>query len=218
MYFKSHLSNVLIGVFSVMLILLIIWFFIPMYREPRIIKKVLNDEECDQIRQIASPSLEQSMVIDIENDGSKLSEGRKSENTYIDSSTNPVVEKLIRKCLRWIDRPFENCEMLQVTKYKPGGFYLPHFDTCSTFGTNDRMYTFIIALNDDYEGGCTNFPNLGKKYKLRKGDALLFNLFDNYKRHTEKALHGGTEVTSGEKWICNLWVHPHSYAHPDMHS
>jgi hypothetical protein len=214
MFCQSNFRNVLIGVFSVMLILLIIWFFIPMYKEPRIIKKVLNDEECDQIRQIASSSLKKSMVIDIVNGGKMLTEGRKSENTYIHSSTNPVVEKLIRKCLRWIDRPFENCEMLQVTKYLPGGFYLPHFDTCSTFEPNNRMYTFIIALNDGYEGGYTNFPNLGKKYKMRKGDALLFNLFDNYKRHTEKAFHGGTEVTSGEKWICNLWVHEHNYGQP----
>lgn len=213
MYCQSHFSNVLI--FSVMLILLIVWYFIPMYKQPRIIKKILNDEECDQIRQIATISLKPSMVIDHATGKHEVkSETRKCENASICSSTNPVVEKLIRKCLCWIDRPFENCEMLQVTKYLPGGFYLPHFDTCSAFEPNNRMYTFIIALNDDYEGGCTNFPNLKKEFKLTKGDALLFNLFDNYKRHTEKALHGGTEVTSGEKWICNLWVRAHTFGKP----
>ena len=186
-----------------------------MYKQPRIIKKILNDEECDQIRQIATISLKPSMVIDHATGKHEVkSETRKCENASICSSTNPVVEKLIRKCLCWIDRPFENCEMLQVTKYLPGGFYLPHFDTCSAFEPNNRMYTFIIALNDDYEGGCTNFPNLKKEFKLTKGDALLFNLFDNYKRHTEKALHGGTEVTSGEKWICNLWVRAHTFGKP----
>ena len=57
------------------------------------------------------------------------------------------------------DRPLHNCEDLQVLRYKPGGFYKPHQDTFSD-DKNKRMYTFIIALNDEYEGGETEFPNI----------------------------------------------------------
>jgi len=76
---------------------------------------------------------------------------------------------------------------------------------------NKRMYTVILALNDDYEEGETEFPNIQKKYKLNKGDALFFHTLDNYGMINSKALHGGLPVKSGEKWICNVWVHKYPY-------
>jgi prolyl 4-hydroxylase len=69
------------------------------------------------------------------------------------------------------------------------------------------VYTFILCLNDDYEGGETNFPNLNKKYKLTKGDLLHFNTLNIWNMETKFALHGGEPVSKGEKWICNVWVH-----------
>ena len=76
---------------------------------------------------------------------------------------------------------------------------------------NKRVHTFILALNDEYEGGETSFPNIKEKYKLRAGDALFFDTLDNYGLDTSDALHGGQPVKSGEKWVCNLWVHKHPY-------
>ena len=70
----------------------------------------------------------------------------------------------------------------------------------------------MFALNDDYEGGETSFPNLDIKYKLKKGDCLFFHTLDNYDALTSMALHGGQPVKSGEKWVCNLWVHKYPYA------
>jgi len=76
-----------------------------------------------------------------------------------------------------------------------------------------RVYTFILALNDGYNGGETVFPNINKTYKLKAGDALFFDTLDNYNLITSKALHGGKPVKSGDKWICNLWVR--KYPYPD---
>jgi len=45
---------------------------------------------------------------------------------------------------------------------------------------NKRLYTIMIALNDDYEGGETIFPLLNKSYKLSKGDAIFFHTVDTY--------------------------------------
>jgi hypothetical protein len=76
---------------------------------------------------------------------------------------------------------------------------------------NSRLYTFILALTDDYDGGETEFPNINKSFKLKAGDALFFNTLDNYGLDTSRALHGGKPVKSGEKWICNLWVRQDPY-------
>ena len=77
---------------------------------------------------------------------------------------------------------------------------------------NPRLYTFILALNDEYDGGETSFPNLKSEYRLHAGDALFFDTLDNYELETSKALHGGKPVKSGEKWICNLWVRKYPYS------
>jgi prolyl 4-hydroxylase len=99
-----------------------------------------------------------------------------------------------------------NCEDLQVVHYETGGYYKDHFDTDFKSMDGQRIYTFIIALNDDYEGGETEFPILNKKFRLKTGDALFFQNLNNNGSFTPKALHGGRPVKSGEKWICNLWI------------
>ena len=153
--------------------LLIIWFFIPIYEKPRVLKSVLSEDECKHIQDIASKKLHTSTV----------SKSRDTDESIRKSET------------AWL---------------KAGGFYKPHQD-CFKDDKNKRMYTFIIALNDEYEGGETEFPNINKKYRLEKGDVLFFNTLNNYECVTKKALHGGTQVKSGEKWVCNLWVRKYKY-------
>ena len=187
--------------------LLIIWFFIPMYEKPRVLKNVLSEDECKHIQDIASKKLQMSTV-SMSRDIDKSI--RKSETAWLKASEDPVVDKLIRKCVSMTDRPLRNCEDLQVLKYKSGGFYKPHQD-CLKDDKNKRMYTFIIALNDEYEGGETEFPNIKRRYRLEKGDVLFFNTLNNYECVTKQALHGGAPVKSGEKWVCNLWIRKYKY-------
>ena len=188
-------------------IILLIWYFIPIYQEPKVIKNVLNKDECDHIMKIAHGKLHTSTVAKERTVDKK---SRISETAWLKASDDPVVDKLIRKCVSMTDRPLSNCEDLQVLKYKPGGFYKPHQD-CFKKDKNNRMYTFIVALNDDYEGGETSFPNINKSYRLKKGDCLFFNTLNNYECITKKALHAGEPVNSGEKWICNLWIRKYPY-------
>ena len=61
----------------------------------------------------------------------------------------------------------------------------------------------------------TVFPVINKKYRLEKGDALFFDTLNNYECMTKKAIHGGAPVKSGEKWVCNLWVHKYTYTGPE---
>lgn len=188
-------------------IILVVLYFIPVYNRPKVIKNIISDDECEHIKKIASKKLHTSTVSKSMDVDENI---RKSKTAWIKPSEDPVVNKLVRKCISMTDRPLSNCEDLQVLKYKPGGFYKPHQDTFAE-DKNRRMYTFIIALNDEYEGGETIFPNINKKYKLEKGDALFFNTLNNYECMTKKALHGGEPVKSGEKWICNLWIRKYPY-------
>lgn len=187
-------------------LILLIVYLLPVYQKPRVFHNFLTPDERDHIINRAENQLKPSVV----STEKTLDESvRKSETAWL-GREDPVVDKIVRKCLTYIDRPIENCENLQVLRYKPGGFYKPHQDVIDD-GKNPRLYTFILALNDDYEGGETDFPNLNKEYKLHAGDALFFDTLDNYELETSKALHGGKPVKSGEKWICNLWVRKYPY-------
>jgi len=188
-------------------ILFLVWYLIPTYQKPRVIPNFLTEEEIEYIKKEAESKLSTSTV----------SMDRIIDKTTRDSETawlnleDPIVNRVTQRCVNLTDRPHKNCENLQVLRYRPGGFYNPHQDTFSDTKGNKRMYTIILALNDDYEGGETAFPNLRRKYKLNKGDALFFHTLDNYELKTSKALHGGEPVKSGEKWICNVWVHKYPY-------
>ena len=188
-------------------LVLILLYLIPTYREPQVIPNFLTDNERRHIMKKAEQKLHVSTVAE---DRKIDKDVRDSETAWLDTS-DPIVRRIMEKCVSLTDRPLTNCEHLQVLRYKPGGHYKPHQDTFDDMKGNKRMYTIILALNDDYEEGETEFPNLNKKYKLKAGDALFFHTLDNSELMTSKALHGGRPVKSGEKWICNLWVHKYPY-------
>jgi len=192
-----------------------IYILIPTYVKPNVYHNLITEDERDHIIKIARDKLKTSTVAE-DVDKRVDNKVRVSETAFLSHKNDPIVERVMRRCLKNCDRPLCNCESLQVVRYKPGGFYIPHQDAFTgDYGSkhtkNNRKYTFLVALNDDYEGGETEFPNLNKKYKLEAGDVLKFNNLDNYGFVTGKALHGGNPVKSGEKWICNIWVHTHPY-------
>ncbi|AUT19074.1 hypothetical protein DSLPV1_103 [Dishui lake phycodnavirus 1] len=179
---------------------------IPRYREPVVYPSAVTPEECKYIMNKARDKLKPSTVALSSVEDLKV---RQSETAWLDTD-DVVINRVCRRLLRECDRPFENCEQLQVVRYEPGGFYRPHQDAFQET-RNRRMYTFIIGLNDGYEGGATSFPNLDRSFKLKQGDVLMFDTLDNYGMIPPGALHAGTPVESGEKWIANLWVHTYPY-------
>ena len=187
-------------------LIILLVYLLPTYHKPVVIENFLSEKECIHIKQEAKSKLQASTV---DKDRRVDEQIRKSETAWL-STEDPIVRRVVERCVSRTDRPIENCEQLQVLRYKEGGHYNPHQDVFYQ-DKNKRLYTFIIALNDEYEGGETAFPVINENYKLNAGDALFFHTLDNYGLDTSDALHGGQPVKSGEKWICNLWVHKYPY-------
>lgn len=112
--------------------------------------------------------------------------------------------------------PVEHQESTNVLHYARNEQYIPHFDFFTeaeeagfahelrTIG--QRVCTVLVYLNDGYEGGETDFPKLGWRYKGKTGDALIFwNLAADGRREMD-SLHAGLPVTKGEKWLLSKWV------------
>ena len=102
-----------------------------------------------------------------------------------------------------------------VLHYAPGQQFFPHYDflniaepgyarQVAEYG--QRVLTFLIYLNEDFEGGETDFPKLDWRYKGRTGDALFFwNVLPNGQTD-ERMLHAGLPPASGEKFLFSQWV------------
>jgi hypothetical protein len=63
-----------------------------------------------------------------------------------------------------------------------------------------RCLSIIIVLNDDYDGGVFCFPNQGLKFRVQKGQAILF---PPYWTHP----HSVTSVSEGQaRYTINTWI------------
>jgi prolyl 4-hydroxylase len=126
---------------------------------------------------------------------------------------NPVVHALNRRLAAASRTAPEQGEPLQVLRYRPGGEYKPHFDAIPGFA-NQRVATFLVWLNDGYEGGGTHFPTPGLNLKGRPGDAILFHNTGPDGRRDPAAGHAGLPVTAGEKLIASRWIRERPFEMP----
>tara|TARA_B100000519_G_C14051513_1_gene347637 strand:- start:134 stop:730 length:597 start_codon:yes stop_codon:yes gene_type:complete len=177
---------------------------------------LLTDEECNKIIELSKDKIKRSTVIG-ESQKNDISTIRTSSNTFLNNSIDPLMKQINDKIYSIIKINTENYEDLQVVQYKPGQFYKAHWDACDpkkdercnldVLKGGLRFATFIIYLNDDMEGGETEFPLINKKIKPEKGKGILFfNLENDLLNRRELSKHAGLPPTKGVKWMCNKWI------------
>jgi prolyl 4-hydroxylase len=106
-------------------------------------------------------------------------------------------------------------EIAKLLHYSPGEQFALHADFIEAktpelahelAARGQRVATFLIYLNDGYEGGATQFPRLDWQYRGGRGDALLFSNVDAAGAPDYDTVHAGMPPTSGEKWVLSQWV------------
>jgi hypothetical protein len=88
-------------------------------------------------------------------------------------------------------------ERWRFYRYDPGERFAPHYDGSFVRGADEKsQLTFMIYLNDDFDGGETNFYFLSEEPALSvrpvRGQALVF---------VHWKLHEGAEVLRGRKYV-----------------
>lgn len=189
--------------------------------EPKVfvIENFFSSFEADHIMKLAFDKLGISLVGNKESGGARTSETRTSRNAWLPRETTEVLETVFLRAshLLKIDdrllRPEENAEHLQVVRYQENQKYEPHHDWGVRGSPSSRFLTLLLYLNDQVNenaGGETSFPlaadGRGIKVHPGKGNAVLFyNLLEDGNAD-ELALHSGTSVFNGTKWVANFWV------------
>jgi hypothetical protein len=126
----------------------------------------------------------------------------------------PKIEELFKNIVHHIVNPFYGVEVWdsevpQFLRYGVGGHYSPHIDGRSIWvapngdkiwrKSTDRDLSFVLYLNDDFEGGEFLFPDLHIQVKPKPGLLVAFPSDQNY-------LHGVNPVTSGERYSIVTWA------------
>jgi hypothetical protein len=111
--------------------------------------------------------------------------------------------------------PLYNMEATAILHYDPGEEITNHFDFVNPNIPNyadeianngQRVLTFLVYLNEDYDDGETNFPRLGIRHKGRRGQGLFFVNATQDGQPDLRSEHAGCPPSNGEKWIVSQFV------------
>jgi prolyl 4-hydroxylase len=111
--------------------------------------------------------------------------------------------------------PVAAMEPPRVFHYTVGQDIKPHYDRLNdgigdyarSGYRGDRIATFLLYLNDDFDGGELEFPLVGQRFKGQAGDALYFAHVDQAGGPDKKSLHAGLPIRRGEKYVLSQWIH-----------
>ena len=174
----------------------------------------INDREISRLKEIATPRLQRTGVIDEANNRGTPTETRISKSTWLREIHDPVVARVNQRSSALTNLSLSTAENLQVTNYGIGGHYEPHHDYLATdaatniaFRTGNRILSAIFYLSDVEAGGATVFVEAGVRLRPERGAcAVWHNLRASGERDTS-TLHAACPVLLGSKWVALKWFH-----------
>lgn len=185
---------------------------------PRIcaIRNYLRPALCDWLMEAGQPCLTRASVYDPATGGSRIASARSNSHlTYNAIDANFIIMLIRDRVAAMTGRPLTSLEPTALLHYDPGEEFAPHFDFLQPANPayareiaehGQRVATVLIYLNEDYDGGETEFLELGLRHRGCKGDALLFWNVDAAGAPELRSFHAGRPPTRGEKWLLSQWV------------
>ncbi|HWE45172.1 MAG TPA: 2OG-Fe(II) oxygenase [Caulobacteraceae bacterium] len=176
----------------------------------------LPPARCDWLIERARGRIRPARVYDETSGGGVESRTRSNGSTEFHLIESDVIMAVTRaRISRATGIATANCEELAILHYEPGQEFARHVDFLDPDNPahakviaerGQRVATFLIYLSDDFDGGETEFPHLGLRFKGRKGDAILFWNTDAAGRPDRMTLHAGLAPTRGRKWLLSQFL------------
>jgi hypothetical protein len=187
------------------------------HAKPRIaiIENFLAPAFCDWLVARATPKIARAHMIDDEG-AHYIASGRSNSSSNFNFVELDLALVLVRTRIAALTGlATDGFENTQVLHYAPGQRFAAHYDfldpnlpaqreTIDQWG--QRVVTFLIYLNDDFDGADTSFLKLNWRYRGNKGDAILFRNVDAIGAPDPATLHEGLAPTRGEKWLLSQWI------------
>lgn len=177
-------------------------------------RNALTSEECLQLIELSKDKLIEATTL-----GPKQEDYRTAQNCWI-SELHPAVTKVKLLVREKTGLPVENQELVHIVKYTVGGQYKNHHDffhpdtdyyQSQISRGGQRLYSCMFYLNDDFQGGETEFPELGVTIQPEACKMIVWSNVNSDNSLDYTTLHAGLPVTQGEKWICLVWVRENQF-------
>ncbi len=178
----------------------------------------LDDQECNELIELTKSKLRPSEIPARTGD---FYEGFRTSSTCDLPFTNdPLAEYIDKKIVDALGLGVGEKEVIQAQHYAIGQQFKAHYDYFVP-GSEDfkiyskdggqRTWTFMIYLNQDCEGGQTEFVKLGRSFTPIKGTALVWNNLHPDGMPNEETLHHAHPITKGEKIVITKWFRENTY-------
>lgn len=187
-------------------------------QSPRVatLERFLAPALCDWLIERAKPALARARVRDPSDGAARsLSLRTNSGMGFSFLETDFVLQLVHARIAQALQLPLLNQEPSNILHYAEGELYRAHFDFFhpdeprfrdQIRATGQRVATFLIYLNDDYDGGETEFVRAKWSFKGKRGDALMFFNVTPDRAPDAMTLHAGLAPRRGEKWLLSKWV------------
>lgn len=182
----------------------------------RVLPGFASADECRWVIDRLRPSLGPAMVWDSQTGVGKVDPSRTSSAVELRLPQMDVVIEVVRaRIAAATGLPEAIFEVPQVMRYEVGQEFRVHHDyldptqpgpAADIARRGQRIGTFLIYLNEDFEGGETVFPRAGISFRGRTGDALFFSNVTRDGRPDPLTVHAGRPPAAGEKWIFSQWI------------
>ena len=174
------------------------------------IEGFISPEEARYLMRMIDNYANKSMVVGSGDQMNSYSESRTSYTANL-IANDPTVESLHKKIAKYLGYPLHKGESLQGQRYQEGQYFASHTDyfkgDCyerNCLSSGNRTHTFMLYLNDDFEGGTTNFPHLKREFKPKSCKGVIWNNLQQGVPN-EYMTHSGEPVTKGTKYIITSW-------------
>ena len=140
-------------------------------------------------------------------DGTQFEGMRDADSSAISHLTEDLVVQRINGCIAAATGTHPKWgEPLNVLRYNEGQQYRAHHDGRGSGEGTTRIMTGLIWLNEQFEGGETEFPNLNIRVRGGVGDMLVFRNEHDDGSQDDRLVHAGLPVSQGIKWMASRWI------------
>jgi prolyl 4-hydroxylase len=176
----------------------------------------VTDAVCAWLIERARPRLKRALIYDPVGGKDIADHMRTNSAAGFDLMQADVVQALVQSRISVaIGIPVPHMEGPTVLHYSPGEQITNHYDFVNPRVPNydteiaqrgQRVMTFLVYLNEDYEDGETEFPTLGLRYRGGKRGGLVFaNSLPNGEPDL-RMVHAGRPPRGGAKWLLSQFV------------
>jgi prolyl 4-hydroxylase len=174
------------------------------------IQNFLTSKECVGLIDLINQNNVPSSVVSDGDEFSVYKKSRTSSTSNLDHS-NSLVETVLKKISNHLGIDLSKSENLQGQLYEEGQYFKPHHDFFSgaaydkhCLENGNRTHTLMVYLNDDFDGGGTNFHKLNTIVQPQSGKAVTWeNMIDGQTQ--DDTIHEGMPVNRGKKYIITSW-------------